>query len=194
MKFCENCGYRNSDEAASCAGCGQKLDAANGISVSSDGMEGLKDFQNNDESVHSSVRTNSFIQPSKTMFDNCAVEQPPTSIEDCTKQDAVTINLWTWARRLELLGQILLALIIIGGVIISWADSYIITDVVHSEYEREFSFSLFFVNIFHYTIYALIEYCSYHVIALLVGSLARIVQSTHTTARIAEFEARNKNK
>lgn len=131
------------------------------------------------------------LEKSKTMFDDCAIEAPPTCIEDCTNQDKVTINLWTWARRLELLGQILLALIIIGGVVLSLTNSYVVTDVL--EGDKKFSIALFFTNLLTYTIYAIVEYCVYHVLALLVGSLARIVQSNRTTARLAELEARNKN-
>ena len=40
-------------------------------------------------------------------------------------------------------------------------------------------------------VYAVLEYLVYHVLALLVGALAKIVQSTRTTARLAEWNARN---
>lgn len=130
------------------------------------------------------------LEKTKTMFDDCAIEAPPTCIEDCTNQDKVTVNLWTWAHRLEVLGQVLLALIIIGGLFISFSNAYAISSAL--EGAGKFSAKIFFTSIISYVIYAIVEYCAYHVLALLVGSLARIVQSNRTMARLAELEARNK--
>lgn len=130
------------------------------------------------------------LEKSKTMFDDCANETTPETIEDCVNQDKVTTNLWNWARRLEIFGKILLALIIIGGILISFSDANTVAEVVDGE--AEFQVKVFLVDMLTYVIYAFVEYCVYHVVALLIGSLARIVQSNRTVARLAELEARNK--
>lgn len=139
------------------------------------------------------------LEKTRTMFDDCANEPTPTSIEECTNQDKVTVNLWKWAGKLEILGKILMIIIIIGGILISFSNAMVNTEVVTDYYrkttetETSFEFTLFLTNLMTYAVYAIMEYCIYHVIALLIGSLARIVQSTRTTARLAEFEARNRN-
>lgn len=139
------------------------------------------------------------LKKTKTMFDDCAVEDAPTSIEDCTNQDKVTVNLWKWASKLETFGKILLFIIIFGGILLSFASStksvyHEASYVTEAYYSDDFSPALFFTNLFTYLIYAFVEYCVYHVLALLIASLARIVQSNRTMARLAELQARNNEK
>jgi hypothetical protein len=96
-------------------------------------------------------------------------------------------------------GKILLVIIIFGGNLLSFASST--TSVYHAAsysmeayYSDDFSPALFFTNLFTYLIYAFVEYCVYHVLALLIASLARIVQSNRTMARLAELQARKNEK
>lgn len=126
------------------------------------------------------------LERERTMFDGCAKELPPTTIEDCTRQDTVIINLWEWARRVEIYGKVLMIGIIIIGVLLSFTTS--------NDYTGEFSMTSCVTNIVTYGIYAFVEYCTYHVIALLIGSLARIVQSNRTMAKLMELEYRNNHK
>ena len=121
------------------------------------------------------------LKKTKTMFDDCAVEDAPTSIEDCTNQDKVTVNLWKWASKLETFGKILLVMIILGGAVI-FANS------LEADERRA---SIYLIT---YFICAFVEYRVYHVLALLIASLARIVQSNRTMARLAELQARNNEK
>ena len=44
-------------------------------------------------------------------------------------------------------------------------------------------------NIFSWTLYSFLEYCAYHILALLVGSLATIVQHTKITANITLYNS-----
>mgnify|MGYP001029837956 CR=1 FL=1 len=122
--------------------------------------------------------------------------ETPTSIKDCLKTDEITKNLWTWAERLEKLGKILFWTIIISGIIIALGTSIETVEKSYGTYtyERtEFSFSVFLTAILQTALYAFIEYCSYHVLALLISSLASITQNTKTTAKLMEYVTRKKH-
>ena len=123
-----------------------------------------------------------------SMFENSMNESVPQTIEDCTAQDGLTKTLWRWAINLEKYGAVLLVIIIIGGLIAAWSNAQVI---VNAAGKTEFSAPLFIAAFFNTIIYAVLEYFVYHVLALLVGSLAKIVQSTRATARLAEWNARN---
>ena len=124
-----------------------------------------------------------------SMFENCMNEPAPKTIEDCTSPDNLTKSLWNWAKILEKYGAVLLVFILVNGIISSWSDA---KNVVAITGESGFSVALFLVSFMKAIIYAILEYLVYHVLALLVASLARIVQSTRTPARIAEGTARNR--
>lgn len=128
------------------------------------------------------------LENSKTMFDDCSNEKSPNNLGDCLKQDKVTANLWSWAHNLEVIGQVLLAIILIAGVF-----ETIVTAMATGEANVSEGASMFtaVVVLVKWALYAIIEYCVYHVLALLVGSLASIVYHTKVTAQIAELQYRN---
>ncbi len=119
-----------------------------------------------------------------------------SSINDCLKPDSITDNLWVWAERLEKLGKILFWIIIISGFVIALSTSIVTTEVVKGTYyqytdtETSFSFGVFLTSVVQTALYAFIEYCAYHVLALLIGALANITQNTKTTAKLTEYVAR----
>ena len=124
-----------------------------------------------------------------SMFEDSMRESVPKTIEECTAQDGLTRNLWSWAINLEKYGAVLLVIILVGGLISAFMNARSVTNMAGA---AEFSVSLFIASFINTIIYAVLEYLVYHVLALLVGSLAKIVQSTRTTARLAEWEARNR--
>ena len=124
----------------------------------------------------------------KSMFASSMNEFIPNTIEDCTAQDALTKTLWNWAINLEKYGAVLLVLILIGGLIYALANAMVVTNAAGT---TDFSIPLFIAAFFSTIIYAVLEYLIYHALALLVASLAKIVHSTRTTARLAEWNARN---
>ena len=119
-----------------------------------------------------------------------------TSIDDCLKPDGITDNLWDWAERLEKLGKILFWIIIIFGFVIALSTSTVTTEVekgyyyTYTDTETTFSFEVFLTSVVQTALYAFIEYCAYHVLALLIGALANITQNTKTTAKLTEYVAR----
>ena len=124
-----------------------------------------------------------------SMFEDSMNEPSPKTIEDCTAPDKLTQSLWNWAKNLEKYGAMILVLILIGGIITALSNAKTVADYTG---EQEFSTALFLASFFNTIIYAVLEYLVYHVLALLTASLARIVQSTRTTARLAEWTARNR--
>ncbi|MBO4733030.1 MAG: hypothetical protein J5662_01000, partial [Clostridia bacterium] len=121
------------------------------------------------------------------------------------KTDAITQNLWVWCERLEKWGKILFwALIIIGiiNTITSAIDSHQFLKQIGADTIEEIRkesaklgmeiptvFETLVHNLLLWTFYAILEYCSYHVLALLVGSLASIVQHNKIFANISLYRA-----
>lgn len=126
------------------------------------------------------------------MFSETLKEAQINSINDCTRIDPVSDNLWTWAKRIETLGKILFWILIIDGLILSILSGY--AGIGIEKYlmpnDNEFNFNIFLMSFLEYGLYAYLEFCSYHILALLIGSLASIVQNTRTTAKLAEYTAR----
>ena len=140
------------------------------------------------------------------MFKGEEIKNIPDKLENVLVADKVSYNLWIWAKRLETLGKVLMTLLIIAGVILAFTSSYVEKEVpvedessysyYYDDYEEEteikkvFDAEMFFTVIADTALYAFIVYCSYHVLALLIGALASIVQNTKITADIALLEAK----
>lgn len=118
----------------------------------------------------------------KNMFSGNREKQVPKTFYDCYKTDNVTNNLWLWAERLETIGIVL-------AVIIGIATLITFIAIAIGEYE----YSLILVGIIAAPIAAFLEYISFHIIALLIGSLASIVQNTKISADIALFTNKDNN-
>ena len=108
------------------------------------------------------------------MFSGQKEKTVPKDLKECYQTDSVTHNLWTWAERLEIIGKIM-AIITAVSVIISGA---IIDDTGY------WDGIMFLISIASAPIAAFFTYVSYHVIALLVSSLASIVQHIKITANL----------
>ena len=129
------------------------------------------------------------------MFSKNEEKKVPKNLADCYQSDAVTTNLWMWSARLERWGEIAFGCIIIIGFVLSIVGAISTVEVEHGVYnkyttsETRFSFMYFITALLKTASYAIIEYVSCHVGALLVGSLADIVQHTRITANIALYQA-----
>lgn len=115
------------------------------------------------------------------MFSGNREKKIPKSFQDCYKTDNVTNNLWSWAERLETIGIVIAVIVGIAGLIIG---------IVMSEDSDGVSL---LISFFGAPIAAFFEYISFHIIALLIGSLASIVQSTKISADIALFTNKDNN-
>ena len=129
------------------------------------------------------------------MFSGKTNKQIPTSLNECTQEDATVSNLHTWAERLEAWGKVLFWFLVIGGIVLAIIASIQSTEVVHGTYyqwtetETTFNFALFFTSVAEIALYAFLEYCAYHVLALLISALASITQNTIISANVALYQA-----
>ncbi len=133
------------------------------------------------------------------MFSGHTEKKIPKDLESCYKldaqDDAVTYNLWRWSEATEKIGKILFWFIVISGIAIAIYTSISTVEVTKGTYytytktETKFDVELFITALLDTARYALIEYFAYHVIALLIASLATIVQHTKITANIALYNA-----
>ena len=120
----------------------------------------------------------------------------PKNIEECIKQDLVSKNLWEWCKKLEKWGKILFWVLIIGGLFLSINSSIIEEEIIVSSWVGEtteiretFSFEIFIPLFLNSILYAFIEYWTYHIITMLIGALASIVQNTTINSNIALYNA-----
>lgn len=127
----------------------------------------------------------------------------PRSLNECTKQDRLTENLWTWARRLETWGKILAVASLIVGLIvaINAVDSDAFKELENEtpyRYDAAFREAVsnvktqtFFDKFEPFLAWAFIFFFVWHAIALIIGALASIVQNTRISANAALLSARN---
>lgn len=123
-------------------------------------------------------------EKSSNMFSGNLKKKIPKKIDNILKADNVTSNLWIWSQRLETFGKILFALILIFGFIFA---------IIAADGKKDFDTEIFFTLLLETGLYAFIEYCAYHVLALLIGALASIVQHTKITADVALLNYKNSN-
>lgn len=109
------------------------------------------------------------------MFSGNREKQIPKTFKDCYKTDNLTDNLWLWCERLEIIGKVLAVITAIVVFII------FITLTIN-----EYGYYIF-IGLIITPITAFLEYITFHIIALLVGSLASIVQHTRISANIALY-------
>lgn len=129
------------------------------------------------------------------MFWNSSEKTIPKNLDECTQNSAVSNNLWSWAARIETWGKVLFWILVVVGLISSIADSIAFNEVTkHSYYSGYYTdekttlaWDVFFTEILEWALYAFIEYCTYHVLALLIGALASLVQNTKISADVALF-------
>jgi len=102
----------------------------------------------------------------------------PKNMDDCIKPDYVSTNLWCWCEWIEKWGKIVFWVLIVAEIILSLEAS-----IEHKKIDIE----IFIPSLLEAALYAFLEYCAYHVLALLVGALASIVQNTKITANISLY-------
>ena len=126
----------------------------------------------------------------KNMFTNQEYKTVPKSFYECYEPDPISTNLRKWSHRLENFGKIILFAIIVFGVISDFASAFVVNDYTMKE---SFDIWIFLNAVITTLLYAFIEYCLYHTIALFVGSLGSIVQNTRISANIALFNSAKEN-
>ncbi|MBR5223524.1 MAG: hypothetical protein IKV81_05120 [Clostridia bacterium] len=139
------------------------------------------------------------------MFSGNQEKKIPKDFKDCYKTDSITKNLWLWCERLEKWGKILFWILIVIGVIdtiMAGINAHQLIEEIGAETVEEIReasaelgieiptvFEALVNNLLSWTLYSFLEYCAYHILALLIGSLASIVQHTKITANISLYNS-----
>lgn len=136
------------------------------------------------------------------MFSGNTTKTAPKTFDECIRINAVSENLWTWSERLEHWGKILFFILIIVGIIATYTtaiETQQLLDEVYNQVsplelakagiEIPSVFDIVVDNLLKWGLYAFLEYCSYHVLALLIGALASITQNTIISANVALYKA-----
>ncbi len=139
------------------------------------------------------------------MFSRNQEKKIPKDLKSCYKMDGITQNLWLWCERLEKWGKILFWILIIVGIsdtIMAGVNAYQLIEEIGAETVEEIRkasaelgieiptvFEALVNNLLGWALYSFLEYCAYHVLALLVGSLTTIVQHTKITANITLYNS-----
>lgn len=110
------------------------------------------------------------------IFSEIEEKRIPKNFKDCYTNDSLTDSLWQWVKNLEKIGKIFAILFAIITIIISIAM-----------FEDTDGASVV-IGIFVAPIIAFLEYVSFHMIALLLASLASIVQNTKISANIELYK------
>ena len=118
------------------------------------------------------------------MFSGKSEKQIPKTLSECTRPDATASNLHHWSEKLENWGQILFALIVVFGIIATIVETVNMVDI-----NEDMAFATAITSAATWALYAFIEYCAYHVLALLISALASITQNTIISANVALYEA-----
>ena len=118
------------------------------------------------------------------MFTGKSKKQIPKTLSECTSPDATASNLHYWSEKLENWGQILFVILIIIGIISTIVDTVNMADI-----NEDMAFATCITSAITWALYAFIEYCAYHVLALLISALASITQNTIISANVALYEA-----
>lgn len=122
----------------------------------------------------------------KEVYDSDDKNAIATSIDECVKTGPVSEELWGWSMWCDKIGKILFWVMIIWGIITS-----IIVGITVNKYGgTKFSFNLFISELIQRIIYAWLEYIIYHIISILISSLATITQNTRVTAKLTEYQLR----
>jgi len=138
------------------------------------------------------------------MFSGHSEKRVPGSINECIESDLVTKNLWIWSERLEKWGAVICVVMAIIGIFsiiaegietanlidqLNLDEDVLMAEAAELGIEIKRVPNIVIEGILAWSFYCFLEYCTYHIIALLVGSLASIVQHTKITANLAIFNA-----
>ena len=135
------------------------------------------------------------------MFSGRLNKQVPRTLAECTETDETVSNLHTWAERLETWGKIVFIILITVGVLDTIISAVAAHELLESSFSRNELIALgesapsvgevVIKSLLTWAFYAFLEYCVYHVLALLISALATITQNTTVSANVALYKCSN---
>ena len=111
----------------------------------------------------------------------------PNTLEECTNTGTTVSNLYNYAIQLEKWGKRLFVILIVVGIIFTVVETVSLIDV-----NEELIIPTLISCLLSWSIYAVIEFFAYHILAMLIRALASITANTMITAKVALWEASKK--
>ncbi len=115
-------------------------------------------------------------------FDDNQLRKTVYTAEECTAPSKTVQNLWKWAHNLDILGIIGAILILAVGLFSAIGSGKAAAEGIRY---KDFVFSVFFHEFILTLLYAFLEYCAFHALALIISSLGSITYNTDVTAKTA---------
>ena len=112
----------------------------------------------------------------------------PNTLEECTNTGKTVSNLYHYALQLEKWGKRLFVILIVVGIIFTVVETVSLIDV-----NEELIIPTLISSLLSWSVYAVIEFFVYHVLAMLIRALASITENTMITANVALWEASKKD-
>lgn len=113
----------------------------------------------------------------------------PNALEECTNTGKISSNLYHYALQLEKWGKRLFVILIVVGIIFTVVETVSLIDV-----NEELIIPTLISSLLSWSIYAVIEFFAYHILAMLIRALASITENTMITANVALWQASQKDK
>ena len=119
----------------------------------------------------------------KDIFTDPSRKAVPKNLNECITPDDITKRLWNWYRIIEIIGVVVFWIIILYGIF------YASDKAENSHLEPSLKFKVLVLPILVRTaICAFIEYISFKLTTLLIGTLASFVQNNNITTNLKIFK------
>ena len=107
------------------------------------------------------------------------------SKEDCLATTKTINNLWSWANNLEWFGIGCAFFLFLEGIFESIQLANVVETVgtYYTHTKTVFDFGIFITSLLRWALYSFIGYCSFHSVALLIGTLGDISYQTRVTTK-----------
>ena len=103
----------------------------------------------------------------------------PRSLKECYEEDRIAQMLWIWSAWLKKWGTVVLCVLIVVGIISTIGDTLQMADI-----DEDLIFVTLLNSSISWGLYAVIEFCTYNVLSVIVSALATIVQNTKITSNV----------
>ena len=107
----------------------------------------------------------------------------PKSLKECYEKDKVSENLWNWSHFFEVCGKRLVLILAVYGIVSTIQQVWQIWEI-----DEELAILTLITSVVSWIMYIMIGYFTCGILALLVASLATIVQNTKTTSNLIGYK------
>lgn len=120
----------------------------------------------------------------KSMFTQNTQREIPSTLDDCIRAHPTVETLHFWAKRLSLFGDILSAIMMLAGAVLTIYSTCKLIDL-----DRNSALMTFFSTGITWVINTIIVFCLFRTAVLILGAIATIAQYTIIHTNVALMEA-----